>query len=235
MCGTVPGVRTTVTMIENEIRDFMKSYTFSRDDVTFWVSSLKTLLQDEKSLAQMEGSDTIAPSDVYNSKKIDLELPLGTFSKLDGVFIPVPAYLDKTGELVQSHWVYRKGMWDGSSWTSQWYPRLNSFIRLKGSQNKLYFENGGYWVYEQHKEWYWVKSTNIVESTNDVASVLSQLNTIKIDLGDYETRRLKQTLMMKKVSIENNIKMFFEKFEDTNKLIFSQLKDTINNEQVNLI
>jgi hypothetical protein len=29
--------------------------------------------------------------------------------------------------------------------------------------------------------------------------------------------------------------MFFNKFEDTNKLIFSQLKDTINNEQTNLI
>jgi hypothetical protein len=29
--------------------------------------------------------------------------------------------------------------------------------------------------------------------------------------------------------------MYFNKFEDTNKLIFSQLKDTINNEQTNLI
>lgn len=29
--------------------------------------------------------------------------------------------------------------------------------------------------------------------------------------------------------------MFFNKFEETNKLIFSQLKDTINNEQANLI
>ena len=33
----------------------------------------------------------------------------------------------------------------------------------------------------------------------------------------------------------DNIKLFFNRFEDTNKLIFSQLKDTINNEQTSLI
>ena len=31
------------------------------------------------------------------------------------------------------------------------------------------------------------------------------------------------------------MRLFFNKFEDTDKLIFSQLKDTINNEQANLI
>jgi len=40
---------------------------------------------------------------------------------------------------------------------------------------------------------------------------------------------------MKKVSIENNITSFFEKFMNTDKMIFAQLKDTINNEQVNLM
>ena len=33
-------------------------------------------------------------------------------------------------------------------------------------------------------EWYWIKSTNIVESVSDVATLLSQLNTIKIDVKD---------------------------------------------------
>ena len=40
---------------------------------------------------------------------------------------------------------------------------------------------------------------------------------------------------MKKVNIENNISSFFEKFMNTDKMIFAQLKDTINNEQVNLM
>jgi hypothetical protein len=152
MCGTVPGIRTTVTIIENEIRDFIKTYTFTRDEVVSWMNSLKVLLKDNRSLiADLDTSDTLSPSDIYGSKKVDLELPLGSFSKLDGVFLPVPAYIDKNGELVQSHWVYKKGMWDGNSWNDQWYPKINNFIRLKGSQNKIYYENGGYWVYEQHR------------------------------------------------------------------------------------
>ena len=152
MCGTISGIRTTVSIIENEIRDFMKSYTFTKDEVASWINTLKILLKDNRNLiSQIDNSDTLSPSDIYSSKNIDLELPIGSFSKLDGVFIPIPAYIDKNGELVQSHWVHKKGMWSGSSWNSQWYPRINSFIKSKGSSNKIYYENGGYWVYEQHR------------------------------------------------------------------------------------
>jgi hypothetical protein len=152
MCGTVPGVRTTVTIIENEIRDFMNSYTFTKDEVVSWMNSLKVLLKDNKSIINnLETSDTLSPSDIYNSRKVDLELPMGSFSKLNGIFIPVPAYIDKNGELIQSHWVFKKGMWDGNFWISEWFPRLNTFIKQKGSQNKIYYENGGYWVYEKHR------------------------------------------------------------------------------------
>ena len=130
----------------------MNSYTFTKDEVMFWMNSLKVLLKDNKSLiSNIDTSDTLSPSDIYNSKKVDLELPLGSFSKLNGVFIPVPAYIDKNGDLIQSHWVYKKGMWDGNSWSSEWYPRINTFIKQKGSQNKIYYENGGYWVYEKHR------------------------------------------------------------------------------------
>ena len=190
MCGTTPGIRTTVTIIENEIRDFMKTYTFTKDEVMSWMNSLKVLLKDNRSLiADLDTSDTLSPSDIYNSRKVDMDLPIGSFSKLDGVFIPVPAYIDKNGELIQSHWVFKKGIWDGNSWNDQWYPRLNNFIKSKGSQNKIYYENGGYWVYERHRgnshlllEWYWIKTSNIIENVTDVATVLSQLNTIKIDV-----------------------------------------------------
>ena len=32
-------------------------------------------------------------------------------------------------------------------------------------------------------EWYWIKSSNIIEGITDIATVLSQLNTIKIDVN----------------------------------------------------
>jgi hypothetical protein len=40
---------------------------------------------------------------------------------------------------------------------------------------------------------------------------------------------------MKKETIENNIRLFFEEFCQTNKLIFSKLINTVKNEENNLI
>lgn len=40
---------------------------------------------------------------------------------------------------------------------------------------------------------------------------------------------------MKKETIENNIRLFFEQFSQTNKLIFSKLINTVKNEENNLM
>lgn len=67
------------------------------------------------------------------------------------MFIPVPSYFNKNGDLIHSHWVFKKGMWDGQTWNDQWYPRLPSFILNRGEKNKIYYENGGYWIYENSR------------------------------------------------------------------------------------
>jgi hypothetical protein len=94
---------------------------------------------------------SISPEEIYHSDKVELDLPMGTFSRNDGVFIPIPAFLTKNMELVDSHWIYVKGNWDGRNWIKEWFPKLPSFIKMKGEKNKIYFENGGYWIYQVGK------------------------------------------------------------------------------------
>ncbi len=107
-------------------------------------------MKDDNTLSNTlnEMEPPLSPSDIYNTDKQDLPLPQGSFSRIDGVFIPVPTYINKKGDLIHSHWVYKKGMWDGQEWNDQWYPRIPSFIKEKGEKNKIYFENGGYWIYD---------------------------------------------------------------------------------------
>lgn len=54
-------------------------------------------------------------------------------------------------------------------------------------------------------------------------------------MGDYNTKRLQQKIDLKKMEIEENIKNFFDKFSQTNKLIFSKLIDTVNNEENEIV
>lgn len=54
-------------------------------------------------------------------------------------------------------------------------------------------------------------------------------------MGDYNTKRLQQKIELKKMQVESNVKKFFDKFAQTNKLIFSKLIDTVNNEENDLV
>ena len=96
-------------------------------------------------------TSTISMEDVYGSNKIKAELPVGSFSRKDGIFIPIPSYPDENMDIVESHWVYVEGAWLGNKWMKAWVPELPSFIRLYGEKNKIYFENGGYWVFDNRK------------------------------------------------------------------------------------
>jgi len=125
-------------------------YTFTKADINNWIYNLKVILKEDSNLSSdINNLDTtLSPSDIYNTDKINIPLPLGSFSRIDGVFIPVPSYFNKNGDLIHSHWVFKRGMWDGQAWNDQWYPRLSSFIQNRGEKNKIYYENGGYWIYE---------------------------------------------------------------------------------------
>lgn len=99
---------------------------------------------------------TISMEDVYGSNKVLEDLPIGSFSRKDGVFIPIPSYLDENMEIVESHWVYVRGAWLGNKWMQEWVPVLPSFIKHYGQKNKMYFENGGYWVFDNRKGLFFV-------------------------------------------------------------------------------
>lgn len=151
MCGTTFGLKTTVTSLEHEIKEFLSGYTFSRFEIEKWVNNLKFILTDEQYLPDDTFKDSFRSVEVYSVESDSFELPIGSYSDADGVFIPVPAYINKNKELVNSHWIFKQGQWDGKRWVAQFYPRLPTYIRVKGSRNKIYYENNGYWVYDTMK------------------------------------------------------------------------------------
>ena len=82
---------------------------------------MKVILKEDPNLANdVSNLDvTLSPSDIYNTDKINIPLPQGSFSRIDGVFIPIPTYFNRNGDLIHSHWVFKKGQWDGQSWNDQ--------------------------------------------------------------------------------------------------------------------
>ena len=54
-------------------------------------------------------------------------------------------------------------------------------------------------------------------------------------MGDFNTKKLQMKVDERKRVIEENLKNIFNKFSQTNKLIFSKLKDTVNNEENQLL
>ena len=79
--------------------------------------------------------ETISSEDVYHSNKIEVDLPIGAFSRNNGVFIPIPSYLNEKMELISSHWIFIEGNWDGHIWVDHWFPKLPSFIKFNGERN----------------------------------------------------------------------------------------------------
>ncbi len=171
--------------LEQEIKNFLLTYTFTRKEIDEWIGTLKVVLErgsDDELLKDLS-SDSFSTTDIYELQKADVDLPLGSYSKLNGVFIPVPTYLNIKKELVNSHWVFKKGMWDGQRWVQQHYPRPPRFIREKGQKNKLYYENGGFWIWDAYRGWFWlVSQNNKLEQPSSVHDSLSMLNGIKIDV-----------------------------------------------------
>lgn len=164
MCGSIFGVQTTVVLLENEVKNFFQSKPFDSKEVINWMNKLNVVLKKVKSnnIPMVENDlldfqneqinfETISPEDVYSSDKIEVELPIGSFSRNDGVFIPVPSYLDKEVEMITSHWIFIKGSWDGRNWNESWIPKLPTLIKLNSEKNKIYFENGGYWIYDKSR------------------------------------------------------------------------------------
>ena len=179
-------------MLENEIKKYFNNKPFDDGEINQWMIKLEIIFKKLGGLDFI--SNRLSSDDVYSSKKIEMDLPIGSFSLNGGVFIPVPSYLNEKMELVNSHWIYVKGMWDGHNWVDEWFPKVPSFVKLKGEKSKIYYENGGYWIYDSIKgiyllnlilEWYWSKTENIKQPDISNEDIISNLNTIKFDVSIF--------------------------------------------------
>jgi hypothetical protein len=167
-CGSTIGQATTVVLLENEIKNHFLTRNSLETDSENWLNNLDLVFKKIKSTGmtslvtfgnygpnQLENFEinieTLSPDDVYNTNKIEIDLPDGSFSRNNGVFIPIPSYLNKNMELVDSHWIFVKGMWDGHNWISSWFPKMPGYIKNHGQKNKIYIENRGYWIYEVNR------------------------------------------------------------------------------------
>lgn len=147
-CGTVEGVKTRVVLLENEIKEYFNKTSFDQGEINEWLQKVELICGKipDKGIPTRD-NEVLSTDDVYNTNKVEVSLPIGSFSRKNGVFVPIPSYLDKDSELVKSHWIFKKGSWDGHSWNDEWYPRVPSFIKTTGDKNKIYIENRGYWYY----------------------------------------------------------------------------------------
>jgi hypothetical protein len=199
MCGSSQDVTVRLVNLQDEIIEYLSKTDFNPKDIDVWVAQLKAINTEVRSILP------IPIDQVYKNNTLFLDLPIGSFSKYDGTFIPIPAaFIDKTSKLTDSHWLFKKGTWDGTQWTS-YYPRLPSFIKFKGDRNKIYFENNGYWVYDTYKTWYYIPSNKIHYPVSTVTDDLMKLNKIKFNIGKYTYNKLKGIMSRKKSEIQSNL------------------------------
>jgi hypothetical protein len=184
MCGSTLGVKSQIVLLDKEIKDFLTGHAFTKREIDNWFMTLKIILSKDRNIIKDFGEEVFSPNDIYNTDRIEAQLPIGSFSEYGGVFIPVPSYFTKNKELVNSHWVFKKGMWDGKRWVQQFFPRLPTFIKFKGEKSKIYIENKGYWIWDQMKDWFWIPiGSNKLLPQTSVEEELAVLNSIKINVS----------------------------------------------------
>lgn len=187
MCGMTNGISTPVVFLENEIKSFFGSHTFSKNEIDIWLQNLKIILSRTKDdLAPDKDFEKLSTNEVYlPGANNNYELPIGSFSKYNGVFVPIPSYIGVDRKIVPSHWIFKRGMWDGKKWVG-FYQRLPSFIQIKGDKNKIYKENKGFWVWDKMNEWTFHQrgiSDNLYEGSDiNITETIRHLNEIKMDV-----------------------------------------------------
>jgi len=183
MCGNTFGTTTEVVSLENEIIEYFNNHVFIKDEVDYWLNSLKIMFLKDKSETIYPLFASNSPQySVYLDEKASAEIPIGSFSYKKGLLIPVPPYLNRNKKLTEFHWTYKKGMWDGTSWHDEYFPRLPSFIKYKGSTNKIYQEDNGFWYYDAARQWVFFTSRNIIQAPIPDIEKISFLKKIKIDV-----------------------------------------------------
>eukprot|EP00340_Litonotus_pictus_P003745 CAMPEP_0170519772 /NCGR_PEP_ID=MMETSP0209-20121228/5062_1 /TAXON_ID=665100 ORGANISM="Litonotus pictus, Strain P1" /NCGR_SAMPLE_ID=MMETSP0209 /ASSEMBLY_ACC=CAM_ASM_000301 /LENGTH=287 /DNA_ID=CAMNT_0010805735 /DNA_START=255 /DNA_END=1115 /DNA_ORIENTATION=+ len=263
MCGSQKGVTSRVVLIENEIKENFPLKDLSKEEVDHWLKTLKIVLKSQSNIlfslkedlvkfsntiqnnSNVESTGTtnsevdLSPSDIYGTSKIPTKLPYGSFSKNDGVFIPIPSYIMKRINYVKNHWVYVKGQWNEFQWILEWTPILPSFIKQDGDKSKIYYENDGYWIFNHIQGmWTWKKAVKPLFSPDvsyNLEEFVAQLNTIKFGKSDFNSKEIQEEIFKEKMMIQSNVDKFFSQFKETNKMIFAKLKDTVQTEKNHLM
>jgi hypothetical protein len=192
MCGNTFGFKTVVVSLEDEIREYLNTHIFIKEEVDTWLNSLKIIFNTDKSeliypLFSDDNSDNNHGNiPVYINDKKNAEIPIGSFTYKNSLLIPVPPYINKDKKLIEFHWVYKNGMWDGVNWSEQWFPKIPSFIQYKGTTDKIYQENNGFWYYDPARNWIYVKVKNVVSTDIIIEEKILTLNKIKIDVIHYK-------------------------------------------------
>jgi hypothetical protein len=182
-CGTIAGVKGTVVSLENEIIDFFHNHIFVKDEVDQWICSLKTIFRDPNDeIIYPLFADKNPEFNVYLNEKGNVEAPIGSFGFAGGLFVPIPPYINREKKLIESHWIYKKGTWDGFTWHDEFYPRLPTFIQYKGSKDKIYLENNGMWIFDVTSQWVYIKSIGSIPGKEIILDKMNNLNKIKFDV-----------------------------------------------------
>lgn len=183
MCGNNFGNKAKVVNLQDEIIEYFQTHIFIKDEVDQWLNSLKVIFKnDQQEIIYPMFVEKNPSFAVYMQENNYADLPIGSFSSANGIFIPIPPYLNKDKKLIKSHWVFKKGMWDGKNWNEECFRRLPSFIVYKGSTDKIYQENNGYWAYDVARHWTYIPAKNNDLEDINVSEKLSKLNQIKIDV-----------------------------------------------------
>ena len=177
--------------------------------------------------------NVLSPYEIYeDTTKIYIELPVGSYSNNNGVFIPIPSYLYNNTYFIQSHWIYVSGVWNGNKWLNSWSPIVSSYLTHHAKKEMLYVENEGYWMYDNNSsEWIWSKTSIQVIKHQDKANqkVLNGLNTIKFP-GEAEIySKMKEILINKQNELKSEISSVLNKERDNNSIYFNKIKSKINN------
>jgi hypothetical protein len=211
MCGSTQGIKTKVISLEEEIIRYLANNEFTSLEIEQWKNKLSIVLKEGYN---NDSTINFTNNQIYlnnNNIAIVTELPIGSFSQYNGIFIPIPSYLNKDDKFVDSHWVFKKGVWDGREWVG-FYPRLPSYLKDKGDKDKIYTENEGFWLYDKAKSWYYVTSKNKIFETitnTIIDDKLINLNRIKFKTAKYNYTKKKEHLDKQKLSLEGKLEFLY--------------------------
>jgi len=112
---------------------------------------------------------------------------------------------------------------------------LPTFIQYKGSKDKIYLENNGMWIFDVTSQWVYINSVGSVISKELVFEKLNFLNKIKFDVGNYNLNMIQLEMENKRKEITNDVRDFFDKFSNMDAHVFSDLRQSVQESQVNFI